>query len=353
LAQASTTSTAEELRSEVDRILGRLIEPGADVALLNFPRFGNLGDAAIWLGESAALKRAGARIRYRCDPRTYRRRLLAAAVGDAGTIVLHGGGNLGDVYPLQQRVRVRVIRDFPEARIIQLPQTVWFRERELAGRFGELCRGHPDFTLLVRERASLERARELLGVESTLCPDGAFGLGPLEAPSDPQCDVLWLMRDDRERSVERPAPGTGSLLADWPDKFGAGTGARGRGLRRVLALNRLLSAPVERHSRASRLFARLAPASYQPLARRRVALALATLGRGRVIVTDRLHGHILATLAGVRHVVLDSASGKSGAVHETWTSASPISRFASSLDEAERLADALLSETGRAPASRA
>jgi pyruvyl transferase EpsO len=73
--------------------------------LVNYPNLRNVGDVAIWLGTRMALERASVRIRYQAEPATYRRRLLASAVGDAGTILLPGGGNLGDVYPHPHRVR--------------------------------------------------------------------------------------------------------------------------------------------------------------------------------------------------------------------------------------------------------
>jgi pyruvyl transferase EpsO len=341
-ASESAAATVERLAATIDRELERLIEPGSGVALLNFPKFGNLGDAAIWLGEIAALDRAGARVRYRCDSRTYRRRLLKAAIGERGTILLHGGGNVGDVYPLQQRVREAVLRDFPRARVIQLPQTIWFRSEGRMARFGELCRAHSGFTLMVRERRSLEIAGNGLGVEAVLCPDSAFALGPLRRPDRPGCEVLWLMRDDRERTASVPALDPGSEQLDWPTKFGEGAGADGRGLRLAFALNRLLSAPIERHSRASGVLSRASAMTLEPIARRRLALALHTLARGRVVVTDRLHGHILATLAGIPHVVLDNQSGKSRAVYETWTSACEVVRFAESADGAAAAARELL-----------
>jgi len=119
-------------------------------------------------------------------------------------------------------------------------------------------------------------------------------------------------------------------------------------LRAGIALSRLLSAPIERGSRLSPLLSRAAAATMEPIARRRVGLALATLARGRVVVTDRLHGHILATLAGIPNVVLDSASGKSRALHETWTVPCRIVRFAESVEEASDAAAELLSEESAA-----
>lgn len=42
----------------------------------------------------------------------------------------------------------------------------------------------------------------------------------------------------------------------------------------------------------------------------RVLLGFAQLDRAEVVVTDRLHGHIMSTLLGKPHVVIDNSYGK-------------------------------------------
>ena len=41
--------------------------------------------------------------------------------------------------------------------------------------------------------------------------------------------------------------------------------------------------------------------------------------RGKVLITDRLHGHIFATLMDMPHVLLDNRYGKVSSYHKTWT----------------------------------
>lgn len=43
------------------------------------------------------------------------------------------------------------------------------------------------------------------------------------------------------------------------------------------------------------------------------------LGGARFVITDRLHGHIMSTLIGVPHVLMDSALHKNQNFHNTWT----------------------------------
>ncbi len=60
-------------------------------------------------------------------------------------------------------------------------------------------------------------------------------------------------------------------------------------------------------------------AAFERMAAARVERGLALLSRGRRIVTDRLHGHILATLLGIPHVALDNDYGKLSAYIACWT----------------------------------
>jgi pyruvyl transferase EpsO len=49
---------------------------------------------------------------------------------------------------------------------------------------------------------------------------------------------------------------------------------------------------------------------FYSMARQRVEFGCSVVSSGRVLVTDRLHGHILALLLGVPHVVMETGYGK-------------------------------------------
>ena len=109
------------LRDRIDATLGPIVSGYTECALVGFPDSANVGDSAIWLGELAWLREAGVRVVYRCHERDYDANILAESCPN-GLILLHGGGNLGDVWPRFQRLRERVIQDFPRRPIVQLPQ---------------------------------------------------------------------------------------------------------------------------------------------------------------------------------------------------------------------------------------
>jgi pyruvyl transferase EpsO len=331
----------EDLSADIDACFRKLLEPGTEAAFVNFPNIDNVGDSAIWLGARLALDRAGVRVRYQCEPATYRRRLLARSVGERGTILIQGGGNLGDVHPHQHRVRELVLRDFPRARVIQLPQSIWFRSTSGARRFRRLAESHSDFTLMVREARSLDWAERALDVPRALCPDLALALGPLDR-RPPDSEVLWLMRRDREgRGVALPPLGPNDARADWRPG-GPMRSAGPRPLRLWLAANRRISRAMSADGRLAAALWRANAATFPPIARRRLSLGIERLSRGRVVITDRLHGHLLAVLLGIPHVVLDNASGKCRSFWETWTSSFPLATWANDPDEALAGARALV-----------
>jgi exopolysaccharide biosynthesis predicted pyruvyltransferase EpsI len=69
-----------------------------------------------------------------------------------------------------------------------------------------------------------------------------------------------------------------------------------------------------------------------------VRLGLDLLAEAPVVVTDRLHAHILCLLIGVPHVVVDTGYGKLRAFVDAWTAGHPRVRLARDAGEAEAAA---------------
>lgn len=300
-------------------------------ALLDFPNYGNVGDAAIWLGERAILRSLGARVAYASDPASFRADFLRASVG-SGPIFIQGGGNLGDLWPDLQAFRERVVETFHDNPIIQLPQSIHFADRQNLDRARRVFAAHPRFTLLLRDRRSLAIARAEFVAEAALCPDMAFGLGALPRLGQPVHDVVSLVRRGHDKEAAGPRAGLHAaegLVVDWGEDDDSTARWRGR-IRKVL------------RPRLMRGSWRHAVHVYDALARWRLRAGVRLLSGGRVVLTDRLHGHILCVLLGIPHVAMDNAYGKVSSFIETWTSGLPFVRFADSPEQARSLTRALL-----------
>jgi exopolysaccharide biosynthesis predicted pyruvyltransferase EpsI len=66
------------------------------------------------------------------------------------------------------------------------------------------------------------------------------------------------------------------------------------------------------------------------------------LASAEIVITDRLHGHIMSTVLGVPHIVMDSALGKNLDFVNTWTKGCKCARVARDLDEAMKIASRYL-----------
>ena len=336
-----------ELRDASAAVLAGTIGPGP-VALLDAPNQRNVGDSLIWAGEVAYLRRLGIEVRHVSDLRGYVPADVRAAL-PTGTILIHGGGNFGDLWPGHQEHRERIVRDFPDHRIVQLPQSVWFRSERRAAEADRVIGAHPDFTLLLRDTPSQVRAAERLpSLETAFCHDMALGWDPpyFDQLAHTTRRLLVLARADKEH-----ASGLLDVAPDWvpglvADRTDWHTGDadlwRWRAARLVATLS-------HQRARASRRV----PVPALGVASTPVTAALAAINNvnidggvrlfapARGAVVDRLHAHVLATLLGVEHILLDNSYGKLRAIHDDYTGKFSTAHYASGLDEARELADRL------------
>lgn len=328
----------------IDGVLSSLVPREERVALVNFPNHRNAGDPAVWLGARASLDRIGARVVYRASWAAFDPQVLRRTLG-SGTILIQGGGNFGDLYPgRQQATRERIFTELSDMRTVQLPQSIYFEDDANLDRIRRAVEAHRDLTILVRDRASLDRARVHFAVPSELCPDLSMALGPQAPPVAPSVDVLWLRRDDPERRAEAlalPDDRTSVRVVDWLEDLENEPPWTPQD-RVARAVNDRM---LQRHragSSTSRRAWRLDAATYDRLARQWVARGLGVLAGGRVVITDRLHGHLLSLLMGIPHVVLDNRIGKVGAYLDTWTAAASLTHPAVDEAEAQAVARGLL-----------
>lgn len=331
---AVARTAVDNLHRELLRSLGDVLPRGTRAALVNYPNHHNVGDPALYVGTIRALRAIDVQVTYRCEVTTYDRASLARVLSRGTTVILiNGGGNLGDQYP-QQRLRETVLRDFASVQTIQLPQSVWFQDRARLDAFRTIVDAHRGLTLMLRDATSLAFARANFAAQAQLAPDLAFGIGPIDRPIAADRDVVWLRRQDREGT---PAQGAhdGGLVApfDWLTAT-ADEAVVDRSGRWLLRANARLSRHVAQH----RWLWPAVAATYDPLAARRLEFGLRELARGRVVVTDRLHGLILALLMGIPVVAVDNVNGKVRSFVDTWLGGVPTVHLADTHEAALGLA---------------
>jgi exopolysaccharide biosynthesis predicted pyruvyltransferase EpsI len=326
----------------VERLEARVADELADLAgqpfaLLDFPDHANVGDSAIWLGEIVFFRR-----HHRAEPRYVASidAFSAAALRRAhpeGPILIHGGGNFGDLWPRHQTFRERLLETFPDRLIVQLPQSVHYQDPSGADRTARAIARHGNVRLLVRDQPSLQFAAERFACPVRLCPDLALCLGALDRPAGPEVDVLCLLRTDRERAAAAPVS-HGRLrvrVTDWLGEarlpvYLSELSALGARLR-----SGQMAAPVLRLAR------------YEAAAGARVDRGCRLLASGRLVVTDRLHAHLLSLLLGIPHAALDNSYGKVGRFLDAWTGGAPSVHRVGSADEGLAWAQRRLCSAGK------
>ncbi len=98
-------------------------------ALLQYPRHINIGDHLIWLGTVLYLTNVlKTKIAYAASSEEFSQAEMDKQIGDY-PIILHGGGNLGDLWYGHQKFREYVISQNHHRPIIVMPQTIYFQHK--------------------------------------------------------------------------------------------------------------------------------------------------------------------------------------------------------------------------------
>lgn len=318
------------LQGIASSVLDRYIQPGQKVALLDFPHYPNAGDSYIYLGQIAYLQRRGAQIEYVCWHEAFDPELIKRVIGKDGVVLFNGGGNFGDRWDAPHALRLRALRELKGIRFIQFPQTVRFDDPANIAETQTAIREHGKFVLLTRDQVSREFSVKHFGADCNVeyAPDMAFFIGALQA-HQPDADGFVLARDDieaagagavRHLSLDR-LPGKWLrddwLVNDWFEQKLANKLCRFNGRWNRYAVGRKLMVALANMTAQARL-------------NRGIRL----LSHGKVVLTDRLHAHILCLLLNKRHVVLDNDYGKISTFHQAWTHPCGIATFASNFDDA-------------------
>lgn len=302
------------------RVIADLIG-GRSVQYVDVPMYANVGDLLIMLGTERFFEVHGLTVSRRSAYFNFR----ASHVAPDEVVVFQGGGNFGDLYEHPQSVRNANIGRLKDHRVIILPQSLHFQSEATLQRTARLYRQHPDLHFCVRDPVSFETARAFTD-HVYLMPDMAHQLWPLHrlteaaVPSAPSTvRTLQFMRTDDE-VTDHPANATLSgatavTHCDWPHFVG----------RREVAYRQLCRSLRVLH--ALRLDAHLSQWTLDAWRRHVEGLvqqATALFSAHDLVVTDRLHGHIFASLLGLPNQVLDNAYGKNSRYVSTWTRTSPI-----------------------------
>ena len=190
-----------------------------DYIFLDLPYYNNVGDVLIWEATIQLLKSNRHHCLYSCSVETYRKPRI-----NINTILLFsGGGNFGDLWEKHQLFRHKVMTDFPENPIVQLPQSVWFENKEKMNYDIQCFKDHKaQVTICLRDQQSFDIiSKHYSNVKSLLLPDMvlALNIDKVLKRKKINCQkgigTLYFRRDDKEY-VENHLVIHFDAEGDWP-----------------------------------------------------------------------------------------------------------------------------------------
>ncbi|MGQ4649249.1 polysaccharide pyruvyl transferase family protein [Lyngbya aestuarii] len=339
-------STPEQLKDRLHQSLNK-IRKFEHCALLDRPGHCNLGDHLIWLGEIFYLTDVlKTKINYTANIYNFSSQEMEQQIGTA-PILLSGGGNLGDLWTDEQEFREQIITQYPDRPIIILPQTIYFTQAENLSKTAKIFNQHPDLTLFVRDERSHKIAAEAFyNCQVISSPDMALHLvnmPELQLKPPVKDSLLFLCREDRELKEKFDYSTLGVsqvVMEDWAAfkyKDPLPKIWTWPGITRIIQelQQQGVALPYEWISRQLwKQFhpnvAKLNSINNSELHRKSWNLAhhgFYQFSQHRLVITNRLHGHILCLILKIPHVFLPNAYYKNESFYEAWTAQIPFCRF--------------------------
>lgn len=299
-------SKCVQLRRQIVDALVPLIDD--DYVLLDVPYHENIGDYLIWEGEERFLSQIPHKCLYRASCKTYRK----PKIGKNVVVLLQGGGNWGDVWREYTEFKKRVISDFPDNRVLILPNTVHYKDESLFVEDMRFLQAHSHVVFCARDRRSYERLMNAgLKDRVLMLPDFAFFLS-YDKPSS-GCGNLFLRRDDLEfkqdEGYSRSLPAQYDVK-DWPT-------FEKRSLLYALRPTQRFWKYIDRFGIVNRWFDCLEHTYILPYTIRE---GVHLLSKYETVFSTRMHGAILAALLGKRVVMFDNSYGKNQQFYDSWLS---------------------------------
>ncbi|MBE5898686.1 MAG: hypothetical protein E7279_03705 [Lachnospiraceae bacterium] len=200
-------------------------------------------------------------------------------------ITLKGGGNIGVEYYREELFRRKIIKMFPNNRIIMFPQTVYFPNNKMGRKQFDITinvfNSHSNLYAFFRDSVSYRTISNRLICNKFLTPDIVFSLGRIDIGSAQRKGALICMRNDVE-----------GIYTEMEKKLVFKT------LEQVFERNVIKTDTVKEYmiSRQDR--------------KRELYSMWKLIESVSLMITDRLHGMIFAALLGTPCIVLNTYNHK-------------------------------------------
>jgi len=292
--------------------LNRLITN--DYILIGLPNHGNVGDSLIWQATLDILS-------HKCLHEFHYSDYKKPSIGDDVVIVIHGGGDFGDVWRQEQQLRHRVLEDFPNHKIVQLPQSVYFQDEVFLQEDIKRFANHKgDVTICLRDQSSYNFiTTHYKNCKAYLLPDMAFSLKVKPCKTDNEKNGLFVKRYDKEAPQSYDGLDlTDCDISDWPTINKPLLSMRFAEVcsKVIIKAGLILHLREDHLIRSSQWVRRVL--WHHIIKRQLIKSGISFLSPYHVIYATRLHAGILAYMLGKDVVLIDNPNHKLKNFYDTW-----------------------------------
>jgi exopolysaccharide biosynthesis predicted pyruvyltransferase EpsI len=294
-----------------DTLLALLNWKEKELYLVGFPDHPNVGDSAIWLSTIAIFEDLDIKILGCIRENAFiSKRLLKKLGNDENLVFVYkGGGDLGGRYPHVESLIAQLLKSFPNSMHVIFPQSVDLTEKSRLGDFLMMTMEKDNLFIFARDRTSHDYLRDN-GFKVFLTRDIVHQMKLTSSTKDVQ-GVVLLMRNDPEKlaKIEYLSDEFWRMF-DWPAET----------YKNKIRCKFVRASQKFKGFRSSFLSSLISLEATRKLASERLGRGIASINTSNVVISDRLHGVILAYLIGKKVYAIDNLNGKVHNYVETWGS---------------------------------
>lgn len=283
--------------------------------LLDTPLHSNIGDLAIALAERKFITEQlhSTYCEINAQVLDFNENIVSRLANPSQTVLVHGGGFLGSLWPGEELRFRRILSDFKHHKIIVFPQTITFftaskQDYLFLKESQRAYYSHPDLTICVRETRSKQLMDDLFPeIKTELIPDIVTSLNIALPSRNKRNEVLVCMRHDHEKQIS--TADLDNLLYFLRKEFND-----------VSLTDTIAKQDPTNLAEAENL----------------VLEKLREFQEPQLIITDRLHGMIFAAIVGTPCIAINNTNRKVEGMYQ-WLKDLEYIYFADNIQSAQQI----------------
>lgn len=265
------------------------------IIITSVPRHGNIGDHAILCGEIDFIKENFPNkelIQFTAHMMSAHMWMYKLFIKKTDLVLITGGGFLGSLWMNEEKAVRNVLKTFKNNKVILMPQTIYFEDsgwgRKEKCISEKIYNSHHNLTICMREKKSYNLAKEMFPEKDILLiPDMVLYLDYKHKKIDRK-GVLLCMRSDKEKTLSKEQKDNiNEILYNNFNEY-----------------NISYTDTVHNYNIS------------EEKSRIEVNNKIDEFAKSQLVITDRLHGMVLAAIAETPCIALGNCSGKVKGVYE-------------------------------------